>query len=83
MELKELRELREGAWEQALQAELERLGRTDADLQTKPQNLPWKIELAATLRKECGASVVWLADQLALGKPSSLRSYLSRLAYNQ
>lgn len=78
LELKEARELREGAWEAAVQRELRRLNKKESDLLTKPRRQPWKIEVAAAIRKNCGASVVWLADRLALGKPASLRSYLSR-----
>jgi hypothetical protein len=78
LELREVRELREGAWEEAVQQEFTRLGKQDAECMTRPKRQPWKIEVAAAVRKNCGASVVWLAERLALGKPTSLRSYLCR-----
>lgn len=83
MELVEARELREGAWEASLQRELVRMGRQEADVMTRPKRQEWKIELAMAVRKSSGASVVWLADRLTLGKPTSLRSYLCRHAANQ
>ena len=83
MEKEEVRELREGAWEGAFVRELERLGKTEADLATKPRHQPWKVELAWTVRKSCGASVVWLAGRLAIGRPASLRSYLCRHGVSQ
>ncbi len=78
LELKETRELREAVWEQAVQSGLKQLNKEEGDLVTKPRRQPWKIELASGARKSCGASVVWLAERLALGKPASLRSYLCR-----
>jgi REP element-mobilizing transposase RayT len=78
LELREIRELREGAWEHTLQEQLKRIGRDEAELQTYPKRQSWKVELATAVRACCGASVVWLAQRLALGKPSSVRSYLCR-----
>lgn len=78
MELQEARELREGVWEEALQRELQSAGKQEAELATRPKHQPWKIAVAAALRKNCGASVVWLAPRLELGKPASVRSYLCR-----
>jgi putative transposase len=78
LELREVRELREGAWEEAVQQALTRLGKQNEDCVTRPKTQAWKIEVAAEVRKSRGASVVWLAERLALGKPASLRSYLCR-----
>lgn len=83
MELKEVRELREGAWEEAVRRELNRLGKEEVDFVTKPMRQPWKIEMAAAVRKSCGASVVWLAERLALGKPATLRCYLCQYGQNR
>jgi putative transposase len=84
LDLQEVRELREGAWENAVQQELTRLGKNDAECVTRPKRQAWKVEVAAAVRKRCGASVVWLAERLVLGKPPSLRSYICRLhASNQ
>lgn len=69
--------LNEGAWEARLQEWLAQLGRTKAELATRPRKQAWKLELARRLRNEVGASVVWIAKALALGRPASVRSYLS------
>ncbi len=83
LELREVKELREGAWEEALQRELQQAGKVEAEIMTRPLRQHWKIEVAAAVRKSCGASVVWLSQRLALGKPASVRSYLCRHRSNQ
>ena len=73
----EARELREATWQRCLDAALEKAGKSTADLETKPLRTAWKIELAEQVRRETGASVVWLSRQLKVGQPSTLRGYLS------
>lgn len=80
LEMREARELREGAWETCLLGELRGMGKQEAEFATKPRKQHWKIDLAARVRNRSGASVTWLADRLILGKSASLRSYLARLA---
>ena len=77
LERHESRELKEGAWGLVLSAALSAAGKTTADLKTKPKKQVWKLELARRLRS-AGAAVGWIADKLDLGKPASVRSYLSR-----
>lgn len=76
LERDEVNELRVGAWENALTHMLESLGRTEADLATKPKRQDWKVEIALQVRKESGASLAWLANRLQLGAPATLRGYL-------
>ena len=78
LERQEIRELNEAAWQVALRSALEEQGKTSADLQTNPMNQSWKLQLACKLRA-AGAAVGWIATNLNLGKPSSVRSYLSRI----
>ena len=78
LEKAEVAELRQGAWEKTLERVLEALGRSEAELATKPKRLDWKLELAIQIRKESGASITWLADRLQLGAPASLRGYMCR-----
>ncbi len=78
LERKEARELREASWQQSLETALAEVGKSPADLETKPLRTAWKIELAERVRNESGASVVWLARQLKIGQASTLRCYLSR-----
>ena len=74
----ELRELKEHRWEEALEKALRSERKTKEDMQTKPRVQPWKINIAKKLRREAGASVAWITEQLRMGKPSSVRSYMSR-----
>lgn len=74
----ELDDFRRDKWETALADGLQATGRAEADLVTRPRLQPWKLELADRLQRECGISLAWLANRLQIGKPNSLRSYLSR-----
>lgn len=76
MAAQERRELREAAWEGALEEKLRGIGRQESDLVTKPRKQAWKLDLAGALRDECGASIAWLARRLHLGQPTTVRSYL-------
>jgi hypothetical protein len=37
---------------------------------------PWKVAIKVRLQLELGVSVVWLAEDLCMGKPASVRVYL-------
>ena len=74
----EVKELREAAWTKSLDAGLGALGKTRPELDTKPRKQPWKIALAKKVRDESGAAIPWLAEQLKMGKPITLRGYLHR-----
>lgn len=74
----EIRELREGAWERAVEQALRASGKREDELPVKPWRQDWKVAVARRVREETGALVVWLAQRLHLGAPASLRSYLSR-----
>jgi putative transposase len=82
LEKEEVNELREGAWELAVQRELSRLGFTEDKVITRPLRQDWKIDLAEAVRRESGASITWLAKRLALGRADSLRGYLWRKRSN-
>lgn len=80
----ELREFQQAAWTSALNHCLAQSGRKLNKMKTRPRAVAWKLEIARQLR-ELGIPATWIANVLMLGKPSSLRSYLSRsrLAKNQ
>jgi hypothetical protein len=78
LERKEARELREASWQKGFELALAEAGKSPADLETKPLRTTWKVELAERVRNKSGASVVWLARQLKIGQPSTLRCYLSK-----
>jgi len=79
LEQTDVRDLREQCWEAALADALAAMKRKPADLATKPMKQPWKLKLAARVRRTSGAPVVWLAKKLHLGAAASLRGYLCRL----
>ena len=76
MDAAERKEFRAAAWESALEEQLRLLGRTDADVHTRPGKQSWKLDAAEAVRREVGASIAWLAKRLELGAPGTVRSYL-------
>lgn len=78
LEADQVRELRQGTWEIALQKALSEVGRAEADLVTRPHKQEWKLTIAARVRHESGASLAWLAQRLHFGAATTLRSYLCR-----
>jgi len=73
----EIKSLREAAWAETLQDILRQAGRTPEELQAASKTAAWKIELALQVRQCCGASVVWLAQNMNLGRPETARCQLS------
>jgi REP element-mobilizing transposase RayT len=67
-------------WSQALDALLAETGRSKAEASRAPKAAPWKVQLASEMRRLTGASIPWIAHQLCMGAPGSVRVYLSRLA---
>lgn len=78
LESVDVRELRESAWEGAVQAALVRAQHTEDQLSTEPHMQAWKTAIAISVRQESGAPITWLAQRLKLGAAASLRSYLFR-----
>ena len=73
-----VRELNEARWSDALAKALRDSGRTESDLEPTPQPAPWKIEVAATLRREAAAPFGWIARKLKVGNLNTLRSKVRR-----
>jgi hypothetical protein len=74
----EVRELREGAWNQAFVRALESAGRRENELQEGPANADWKLAVAERVRSEAGASLEWLSRRLEMRQAATLRSYLHK-----
>jgi REP element-mobilizing transposase RayT len=83
MQKEEIEELREMRWNEILTRSLGEQGKTESDVKKRPRFQIWKMQIAARLRKEGGAPVGWIAEKLQMGKPSSLRSYLTRFKINE
>jgi len=73
-----VRKLNEARWSDALAKALRDSGRTESDLEPTPQPAPWKIEVAATLRREAAAPFDWIARRLKIGNLNTLRSKVRR-----
>jgi REP element-mobilizing transposase RayT len=76
--LHEIRELKHARWSEALAGALERHGRTPETLREGRKGEHWKRAVAGDLRKQVGASHAWLAENLHMGSPNSVRAWLSR-----
>ncbi len=74
----EARELKHAHWAATLERELERIGKTSDDCASDSKSAGWKLELAIKLRDESGAADGWIAENLQMGSPSSVRSHVSR-----
>lgn len=73
-----VRELNEARWCDALANALREGGHAETDLAVTPPSTPWKIALAATLRRESAAPFRWIARRLHLGNLNTLRSNVRR-----
>ena len=76
------REMLPVKWKIRMDQELKELGKTSADLNADRKSAPWKIQLAERLQREIGVSVAWMASELRMGKPSSVRAYLWKYRKN-
>jgi putative transposase len=76
----ELREIKEARWRAVLEGGLLARRKLAADIVTDPKGARWKIELAIDLRKRVGAPHRWIADQLNMGTPASVRVNVARLS---
>jgi len=70
--------IREAAWTRCLEGILCEVGRTRAEAQAARKGVPWKVEIAARLRRESNATHRWIARELYMGRPAALRVLLSR-----
>jgi len=71
------REIQSRQWESLLGSALQRLGRTDAELASRPKVQTWKVALALFLKERSQASNPWLARRLQLGSPKYVSHLLS------
>ncbi len=78
IERAQLHELREARWTAGLALVLQDFRKTAHDAKQEPKAVDWKVAAARRLRKESGAPYAWIAEELHMGMPSSIRVYLSR-----
>ncbi len=66
--------LKQAGWITALEQALACHSLTPKDIVPTPGVPRWKVEVAAKIRKTSGAPYRWIADQLRLDRPASLRA---------
>jgi putative transposase len=74
-----LAELNRREWETRLAAGTRALGRELATAPTEPKSAPWKIALAAWLRRHTSATNPWLTAHLHMGPPDAVSRYVSEV----
>lgn len=74
----EIKDLKEARWRALLEAELRFHGKAAADLPKERKNIPWKLAVAARLRREASAPHRWITETLKMGTVGSLRVALAR-----
>jgi len=72
-----LRELAQERWAQRLAIYLSVLKKTDAEVQTEPKGVAWKVAVAAAMKQTTTASNPWLAHHLHMGSPFRLSRLVS------
>ena len=70
--------LNEARWCDALAKALRDYGHGESDFAQTPPSTPWKIAIAAKLRREAAAPYSWIAQKLNLGNLNTLRSNVRR-----
>jgi putative transposase len=66
-------------WAERLADLLSKIGKTAEDVASDQKGAKWKIQIAEALRNSSTANIAWIAEQLNMGAPSSVRQYLSQL----
>ena len=74
----EAAEVREKIWENAMKTSLTLLEKSSDDLINSRKGADWKVVIARYLRESYLVPHSWLAENLAMGSPSSVQSWVSR-----
>jgi REP element-mobilizing transposase RayT len=72
-----VKEVRSLGWMAALNQGLEALGYSLEEARSTPKSLPWKLALAAWMKKRTQANNPWLTEQLNLGTPNAFSRNLT------
>jgi REP element-mobilizing transposase RayT len=73
------REMREARWTEVLTRGLKLLGKSSVDVKNDMKSAPWKVALAALLKRTTQASNGWLANNLNMGTPVAVSTHVGRL----
>jgi REP element-mobilizing transposase RayT len=67
-------------WGAALEEALHAVRKTPDELTRAPKHTPWKVEIAARLRRRANAPYAWIAQALKTGSPAALRVAVCKMA---
>lgn len=76
----ELAEINRLDWSRRLTAGLQAVGRTVDEAPSAAKAAPWKVALAAWMKRQCNVSNRWLGEQLHMGPPDAVSRYVSELS---
>ena len=71
------REVKEQRWSLALEKALQAIQKSRADIDGDRKSAPWKLAVAAWLKRSSDASNRWLATNLKLGTPAGFSHNLT------
>ena len=74
-----LAEMNRREWEARLAAGTRALGRELTSAPTEPKSAPWKIALAAWLKRQTSATNPWLTAHLHMGPPDAVSRYVGEV----
>ena len=69
-------------WALRLKQELTEAGKSQQDLVSARKGADWKIAIANRLQRELGVSIKWIASELHMGRPGSVRANLWKYRKN-
>lgn len=76
------REVSRARWQDALHVALRRLGKRACDARAERKSAPWKIAIAAHLKRSTQANNHWLTEQLHMGTPAAVSQYVSAFRHS-
>jgi putative transposase len=80
-EISGAQEIRDARWRQLLANALVALAKTEAACRAERKSAPWKIAIAAHLKRTTQATNRWLTEHLRMGSPVAVSQYVSALRH--
>ena len=72
----DVRELRRLQWEEVANRCLATLGKGSREIASEAKSVPWKVAVAAFLKRKTQASNPWIAKKLNMGTPNGVSHYV-------
>ncbi|MEM9159884.1 MAG: hypothetical protein AAGB46_12630, partial [Verrucomicrobiota bacterium] len=78
-----MREINEIEWETLMEKCLERIDRTQDDVERDRKSADWKVAVAAYMKRKTGVSNPWLGRYLNMGAPAAVSRYVGSFVRGQ